>query len=62
MGRYIIRRILYMFVVLLVVSAITFLLMHAVPGGPFDKEKPVPASQLENLNKRYHLDDPLPVQ
>ena len=62
MGRYIVRRVLYMFVVLLVVSGITFLLMHAVPGGPFDKEKPVPASQLANLNARYHLDDPLPIQ
>ncbi len=62
MGRYIIRRILYMFVVLFVVSGITFLLMHAVPGGPFDKEKPVPKEQLANLNARYHLDDPLPVQ
>lgn len=62
MGRYIIRRILYMFVVLLVVSGITFLLMHAVPGGPFDKEKPVPKEQLANLNARYHLDDSLPVQ
>jgi ABC-type dipeptide/oligopeptide/nickel transport system permease component len=62
MGRYIIRRILYMFVVLFVVSGITFLLMHVVPGGPFDKEKPVPKEQLANLNARYHLDDPLPVQ
>jgi ABC-type dipeptide/oligopeptide/nickel transport system permease component len=59
MGRFIVRRILYMFLVILVVSMITFGLMHAVPGGPFDREKPVPAEILENLNKRYHLDDPL---
>ncbi len=42
MGRYIIRRLLYLVVVLLVVSAITFGLMHAVPGGPFDREKALP--------------------
>lgn len=59
MGRYLVRRLLYMFLVILVVSMITFGLMHAVPGGPFDKEKPVPKEILANLNERYHLDDPL---
>ncbi len=62
MGRYIIRRILWMVLVLFAVSAITFLLMHAIPGGPFDKEKPVPKEVLANLNERYHLDEPLIVQ
>ncbi|OJX38391.1 MAG: hypothetical protein BGO78_10370 [Chloroflexi bacterium 44-23] len=59
MGRYIIRRILYMLVVILVVSFITFGLMHSVPGGPFDKEKSLPAEIIANLEKRYHLDQPL---
>ncbi len=62
MGRYIIRRLLYLVVVLLVVSAITFGLMHAVPGGPFDREKALPPEIMANLEKRYHLDDPLVVQ
>jgi ABC-type dipeptide/oligopeptide/nickel transport system permease component len=59
MGRYIVRRLLYMLVVLLVVSLITFILMHAVPGGPFTKEKALPAETIKILNARYHLDDPL---
>ena len=59
MGRYIIRRLLYMVVVVLVVSIITFGLMHAVPGGPFTSEKRLPAETLRVLNERYHLDDPL---
>ncbi len=59
MGRYIIRRLLYMFVVVLVVSVITFGLMHAIPGGPFTREKALPAETLRILNERYHLDDPL---
>jgi ABC-type dipeptide/oligopeptide/nickel transport system permease component len=62
MGHYIARRMIYLAVVLLVVSAITFILMHAVPGGPFDQEKRVPPEILANLNRRYHLDDPLSVQ
>ncbi len=59
MGRYVIRRLLYMLVVLVVVSIITFGLMHAVPGGPFTREKALPAETIKILNERYHLDDPL---
>jgi ABC-type dipeptide/oligopeptide/nickel transport system permease component len=59
MGRYIARRFIYMMVVLFVVSAITFILMHAVPGGPFDREKALPAEIIANLERRYHLDEPL---
>jgi ABC-type dipeptide/oligopeptide/nickel transport system permease component len=59
MGRYIVRRLLYMIVVILVVSVITFGLMHAIPGGPFSREKALPAATLKVLNERYHLDDPL---
>ena len=62
MGRYIVRRLLWMLVVLFAVSAITFLLMHSVPGGPFDREKALPKETIENLNQRYHLDQPLVVQ
>ena len=58
MGRYIIRRLLYMLVVVLAVSIITFGLMHAVPGGPFTQEKALPAETIKVLNERYHLDDP----
>ncbi len=62
MGRYIVRRLLWMLVVLFAVSALTFLLMHSVPGGPFDREKRLPQEILDNLNARYHLDEPLVVQ
>ena len=59
MGQYIIRRLLYMVVVILVVSMITFGLMHAIPGGPFSREKALPVETLKVLEARYHLDDPL---
>lgn len=62
MGRYIARRLLYLIVVLLVVSIITFGLMHAVPGGPFSREKALPEETIKVLNARYHLDDPLYLQ
>ena len=62
MGRYIARRLLWMMVVLFFASLITFGLMHSVPGGPFDREKALPAEIIANLNARYHLDEPLYMQ
>jgi ABC-type dipeptide/oligopeptide/nickel transport system permease component len=48
-----------MIAVVIVVSLITFGLMHAVPGGPFTREKALPEATLKMLNERYHLDDPM---
>jgi oligopeptide transport system permease protein len=62
MGRFVVKRLLWMVLVLFVVSATTFLLMHAVPGGPFSRDKPLPAQTLAQLNEKYNLDDPLVVQ
>jgi len=62
MGSYIVRRLAYMVSVLLVVSAITFFLMHAVPGGPFSSEKRLPQAQIEIIEEAYNLNDPLLVQ
>ena len=53
-----IRRILLMIPVLLIISVITFALMKAVPGGPFDREKALPPEIIENINKHYGLDQP----
>ncbi len=62
MGRFIVRRFLWMIVVLFAISLITFVLMHQIPGGPFDKEKKLSKDVLANINTKYHLDDPLVVQ
>src|SRR5215831_2432724 len=38
----------------------TFLLVHATPGGPWDNaEKPLAPQVIENIKARYHLTDPL---
>jgi len=62
MLRYIFVRSLQAIPVLLAVIAITFFMIRAAPGGPFDTEKTVPPEILQKLNERYHLDDPLYVQ
>lgn len=59
---YIIRRVLWIIPVLFFVSVITFALMHTVPGGPWDKEKKLPASTIALLNDKYGLDEPIVVQ
>ena len=46
-------------IVLLAIISITFLLMHAIPGGPFTAEKNIPASVLQNIEEHYRLNDPL---
>ena len=63
MIRYILKRLAGLAAVLLVVSLITFLLMHEVPGGPWKYgERPFTDQQLEALKARYGLDKPLHEQ
>jgi ABC-type dipeptide/oligopeptide/nickel transport system permease component len=59
MGRYVIRRLLWLVVVIFSVSIITFLFAHAVPGGPFSAEKKLPPAVLRSLERKYNLDAPL---
>jgi len=48
-----------MIITLWFVVTITFFLMHAIPGGPFTREKALPEKVMEALNEKYHLNDPL---
>mgnify|MGYP005815247975 CR=1 FL=1 len=62
MGKFLIRRLLWLIPVILVVSTITFLLMHAAPGGPWDRDlsaRQVDPRTQEMLNEYYGLDKPL---
>ena len=59
MTAYIIRRILWTIPVLWAVATITFFLMHAVPGGPFDRDRPYPPAVQARLDAKYNLDKPL---
>jgi len=63
MTTFIVRRVLWMIPSLLVVFTLTFVVVHATPGSPWDEsEKPLPEAVKQNLAKQYHLDDPLPKQ
>ncbi len=62
MSRYIARRLLWLIPVIIVVSGITFILMHSAPGGPWDRDlsaRQVDANTQKRLNEYYGLDKPL---
>ncbi|NLG83222.1 MAG: ABC transporter permease [Firmicutes bacterium] len=62
MIKFLIRRLLSMVLVLWVIATVTFIFMHLIPGGPFTREKKLPAAIMRNIEARYHLNDPLPKQ
>lgn len=62
MGRYIVKRVLLAILTIFIICAITFFLMHAVPGGPFNREKALSEATIQALNQRYNLDKPLVTQ
>ena len=62
MLRFIFRRILLGIPVLVTVATLTFLIMHWVPGGPFDTEKILPPEIKANIEAKYHLDKPVSLQ
>lgn len=61
-GRYLAKRIFLAIVTVFLICAITFFLMNAIPGGPFNKEKALSPATIAALNERYNLDKPVPEQ
>jgi oligopeptide transport system permease protein len=45
-----------------IIITVSFFMMRAAPGGPFSREKEVPPAVLENLLRKYHMDESLPRQ
>lgn len=59
---YIIKRVGYSLLTLYVVITLTFLLMHAIPGGIYTSEKRLPPAIVENIKAKYGLNLPLSQQ
>jgi oligopeptide transport system permease protein len=61
MTKYIIRRLIFSIPVVFLMILVTFLLVHSMPGGPFDTvgTKTMPEPIKEILEQRYGLDRPL---
>ena len=59
---YFLRRLAVAVPTLLVLIVVSYVLMYAAPGGPFDTERALPPEILANLERKYGLDRPLVVQ
>lgn len=62
MLKYILKRILSSIITIWFVITVTFILMHAIPGGPFTSDRKLPPAVELNLNTKYGLDKPMIVQ
>ncbi len=59
MGKYVVKRLLLAVLTVFIICFITFFTMHAVPGGPFNREKALSEATVAALNARYGLDKPV---
>lgn len=60
---YILKRIFTMIVTIWVITTLTFIIMHSIPGDPFASDANVlPEEVLENMREKFNLDEPLPMQ
>ena len=62
MLRYFLTRLAGAVPTLFVIVTITFFLIRAAPGGPFDQEQTLPTEILANLQSAYGLDQPIWTQ
>lgn len=62
MFKYILKRLFYAFLTVLVLVSLTFFMMQLLPGDPFVGEKVMPAATIKALNAKYGLDKPMIVQ
>lgn len=54
----VLRSALVVLVVAWAVATTTFLLMRVVPGGPFSRDRKLPAAVQQAIERHYHLDEP----
>ncbi|MCK0121758.1 oligopeptide ABC transporter permease OppB [Loktanella sp. F6476L] len=55
---FIARRLAVAIPTLLILVVLSFVLMYAAPGGPFNSERPLPPAVLANIEAKYGLDQP----
>ncbi len=62
MTKFIIRRFLSLIPTMFVIITLSFFLIRFAPGGPFSGEKNLPEQVIQNMLKKYHMDEPLGKQ
>lgn len=61
-GRFFCTRIMGLLLTLWIIITMSFFIIRLAPGGPFDREKPLPEETIKALEAKYHLDDPTFIQ
>ncbi len=59
MSKFIVRRLLSVIPTLFIIVTLSFFMIRLAPGGPFSREKKIPQEVLQNILKKYHMDEPL---
>ena len=59
MLNHVLKRLLTAIPTLIVLVTLTFFLMRAAPGGPFDRARDLPPAIEQALSAAYHLDEPV---
>ena len=59
MLNYALRRVMSAIPVALIAITVCFIILRLAPGGPFDRERPLPPAVLENVLEYYNLNKPL---
>lgn len=59
MAKYILKRLVGMLPTLFIIITLCFFIVRVAPGGPFDGERELPAEVKQNIEAKYHLDEPL---
>lgn len=62
MGRYLLQRLTYGLITFFLIATFTFFLMDLLPGSPYQNQEKLTETQIQILNERYGLNDPLPVR
>ncbi|MCT4794528.1 oligopeptide ABC transporter permease [Exiguobacterium alkaliphilum] len=62
MGRYLLQRLTYGLITFFLIATFTFFLMDLLPGSPYQNQEKLTETQIQILNDRYGLNDPLPVR
>lgn len=62
MAKYVLERLIYMFITLFLIATFTFFLMKVIPGTPFSNADKLSETQLQIMIDKYGLGDPVPVQ
>lgn len=59
MTKFMIRRFLSLIPTMFIIITVSFFIIRFAPGGPFSGEKNLPEQIVQNLLKKYHMDEPI---